>query len=58
VFSGFGGGTRGGATFGLCVGVLINFPTRIFSNLLLDGFTHGLAWVVIGRAVAGVAYRK
>lgn len=48
-------------------GVLVNFPTWIFSRLLIDGFTYGLAWAwtaigivgtVIAGAVAGVVYKK
>jgi hypothetical protein len=67
VFSSFGGGPKGGATFGVYAGVLINFPTWIFSHLLVDGFTYGLAWLwtvigivwaVIGGAVVGAIYRK
>jgi len=67
VFSSFGGGPKGGATFGLYAGVLVNFPTWIFSYLLIAGFSYGLAWVwtvvgivwgVIAGAVAGAVYKK
>ena len=67
VLSSFEGGLKGGATFGLYAGVLVNFPTWIFSHLLIDGFTYGLAWAwtaigivgaVIAGAVAGVIYKK
>ena len=67
VFSSFGGGLKGGATFGVYAGVLVNFPTWIFSHLLIGGFTYGLAWVwtaigiveaVIAGAVAGAVYKK
>ena len=67
VFSSFGGGPKGGATFGLYAGVLVNFPTWIFSHLLIDGFTYRLAWVwtaigivwaVIAGPVAGAVYKK
>ena len=67
VFSSFGGGPKGGATFGLYAGVLVNFPTWIFSHLLIDGFTYRLAWVwtaigivwaVLAGAVAGAVYKK
>lgn len=67
VFSSFGGGPKGGATFGLYAGVFANFPTWIFVNLLVVGFTYGLAWTwtvlgivwcVIAGAVAGAVYKK
>lgn len=67
VFSSFGGGPKGGATFGLYAGVLANFPTWIFVNLIVVGFTYGLAWTwtvigivwcVIAGAVAGAVYKK
>jgi hypothetical protein len=67
VFSSFGGGPKGGATFGLYAGVLVNFPTWILSHLLIDGFSYGLAWTwtaigivwaVIAGAVAGAVYKK
>ncbi len=67
VFSSFGGGAKGGATFGLYAGVLVNFPTWIFANLIFVDFPYGLAWVwtlvgvawgVIAGAVAGATYKK
>ncbi len=67
VYNSFGGGWKGGATYGLYVGIWANFPTWIFSHLLINGFTYGLAWIwtivgiiwaVVGGAVAGILYRK
>ena len=67
VYSSFGGGPRGGATYGLYAGILVNFPTWMFANLLFAGFPYGLAWVwtiygiiwtVIAGAVAGAVYKK
>jgi hypothetical protein len=66
-FSSFGGGPRGGATFGFYAGVLVNFPTWIFAHLIFTDFPYGLAWVwtiagvawgVIAGAVAGAVYKK
>ena len=63
----FGGGPKGGATYGLYAGVLVNFPTWIFMNMLIVGFPYSLAWVwtiygivatVILGAVAGATYNK
>ena len=67
VYGSFGGGPKGGATYGLYAGILLNFPTWIFFNLLLVGFPYALAWVwtiygilagVILGAVAGATYKK
>ena len=67
VFGSFGGGPKGGATFGLYAGVLVNFPTWIFMNMLLVGFPYSLAWIwtiygvvagIVGGAVAGAVYKK
>lgn len=63
----FGGGPKGGATYGLYAGILVNFPTWIFANLLFMGFTYGLAWIwtiygiiwcVVAGAVMGALYKK
>ena len=63
----FGAGPKGGATYGLYAGVLVNFPTWIFAYLLMEGFTYGLAWTwtlvgiawcVIAGALAGLLYKK
>ena len=67
VYGSFGGGPKGGATYGLYAGVLVNFPTWIFLNLLFVGFPYSLAWIwtvygviggVIAGAVAGATYKK
>jgi hypothetical protein len=67
VYGSFGGGPKGGATYGLYAGVLLNFPTWIFFNLLLVGFPYSLSWIwtiygviggVILGAVAGATYKK
>ena len=48
----FGAGAKGGATFGLYAGILVNFPTWIIVNLVLQGFSYGNAWVT---TIAGIA---
>ena len=67
VYGSFGGGPKGGATYGLYAGVLVNFPTWIFMNLLVIGFPYSLAWIwtiygivwgVVAGAVAGAVYKK
>jgi hypothetical protein len=67
VYGSFGGGPKGGATFGLYAGVLVNFPTWILLNLLIVGFPYWLAWTwtvygvvatVIWGAVAGAVYKR
>jgi hypothetical protein len=67
VYGSFGGGWKGGATYGLFAGILVNFPTWLFMNLVLEGFPYGLAWIwtivgvvygVILGAVAGALYKK
>ena len=67
VYGSFAGGPKGGASYGLYAGILVNFPTWIFANLLFVGFTYGLAWIwtiygilwgVIAGAVAGALYKK
>jgi hypothetical protein len=66
-YSSFGGGPKGGATYGLYAGILVNFPTWIFAHLLFVGFPYSLSWVwtvvgvvwfVVGGAVAGALYKK
>lgn len=61
----FAAGAKGGATFGLYVGVLVNFPTWIIVYMFLQGFSYGNAWVgtiagivrtVAAGAVAGALY--
>lgn len=67
VYASFGGGAKGGATYGLYAGILLNFPTWIFMSILIVGFPYSLAWIwtivgilagVIGGAVAGMVYKK
>jgi hypothetical protein len=67
VLGSFGGGPKGGATYGLYAGILVNFPTWIFAHLLFVGFPYalswiwtaiGVAWCVIAGAVAGAVYKK
>ena len=67
VYGSFGGGPRGGATYGLYGGILVNFPTWMFANLIFVGFPYALAWTwtiygiimaVIAGAVAGAVYKK
>lgn len=67
VYGSFGGGPKGGATYGLYAGVLINFPTWIFASLIYVGFPYSLSWVwtiigilygVVVGAVAGAMYKK
>lgn len=67
VYGSFGGGPKGGATYGLYAGILVNFPTWIFMNLMFVGFPYALAWIwtiygivagVIAGAVAGATYKK
>ena len=67
VQSSFGGGVKGGATYGLYAGILINFPTWIFAHLIFEGFPYSLAWTwtlvgvvwcVIAGTVTGALYKK
>jgi hypothetical protein len=67
VHGSFGGGWKGGATYGLFAGILVNFPTWLFANLMYVGFPYSLAWIltiygilwtVIAGAVAGMLYKK
>jgi hypothetical protein len=62
----FGGGVKGGATYGLYAGILIFFPGQIFNHLLIANFPYGLAWIwiaagivwaLIAGAVAGATYK-
>ncbi len=67
VYASFGGGWKGGATWGLYAGILISFPAQLFMNLIFVGFPYSLAWIwtitgivagVVAGAVAGGLYRK
>jgi len=61
----FPDGWKGGATFGLYVGILANFPIWIFNHLLIVGFPYAISWawtiagiglVIVAGAVAGLLY--
>jgi hypothetical protein len=67
VYGSFGGGPKGGATFGFYMGVLVSFPTWLFMRLLFVGFPYSLAWIwtiwgivlgVVAGAVTGALYKK
>jgi hypothetical protein len=67
VYSSFSGGPKGGATYGLYAGILLNFPANLFMNVMFVGFPYGLAWIwviwgiiaaVINGTVAGAIYKK
>ncbi len=67
VYGSFGGGPKGGATYGLYAGILVNFPMWLFAAGMYVGFPYGLAWIwvivgiiyaVILGAVAGAIYKK
>jgi hypothetical protein len=52
VYGSFGGGAKGGATYGLCAGILVSFPAQIFNYLLIADFPYSLAWIWIAAGVA------
>ena len=63
----FSGGWKGGATYGLYAGILVNFPTWIFLHLMLKGYSYkfawfstiyGIAWTVIAGAIVASIYEK
>lgn len=63
----FASGVRGGITMGFYAGVLVNFPSAIFLNLVLQDFPYGLSWLwvvsgivfyVIAGAIAGALTKK
>lgn len=63
----FDAGVKGGVTFGLFAGILINFPTWIISHSLITGFTYelawtwtiaGIVWCLIGGAIASLVYQR
>jgi hypothetical protein len=54
----FPSGPKGGMTFGLYAGVLLNFPTWIFIHLMIKNFPYELSWIntiygIIWTVVAG-----
>lgn len=67
VYGSFGGGPKGGATFGLYIGVILNFPMWIFIHLMFKGFPYSLAWILVAYgiiwglvvgSVIGALYKK
>jgi hypothetical protein len=61
----FGAGAKGGATYGLYAGILMNFPVWILMHLLVKDWPYGMSWMwtamgvlwaVIAGAVGGVVY--
>lgn len=67
VYGSFGGGTKGGTTYGFYAGVLLNFPYMLYNAGIYVGFPYALAWIwvitgiifcVIAGAVAGALYKK
>jgi hypothetical protein len=63
----FGPGAKGGATYGLYAGILINFPLWIFMHVLVKDWPssyswfstiYGIVWAIILGAVVGVVYDK
>ncbi|MBK6798255.1 MAG: hypothetical protein IPG76_16125 [Acidobacteria bacterium] len=63
----FSEGWKGGATYGLYAGILINFPTWIFAHLLFNNFSYivawaiilsGIGWGIVAGAVAGTLYKN
>jgi hypothetical protein len=62
----FGAGLKGGATYGLYAGLVMNFPTWLWP-VLYFGWPYGPAWVlvivftllvVVSGAVIGMVYEK
>ena len=67
VYSSFGGGPKGGATYGFYAGVLTSFPVWFFMHLMFKGWPmdlsviwtiNGIVWGVILGAVIGAVYKK
>jgi hypothetical protein len=67
VWGSFGGGTKGGATYGFYTGVLCNFPMWLYNAGMYVGFPYalswiwviwGIVWMVILGAVAGAVYKR
>jgi hypothetical protein len=63
----FGPGAKGGATFGLYVGIVAAFPTWIVMHLLMKDWPYSMSWgwtitsivwFVIAGTVAAVVYDK
>jgi hypothetical protein len=67
VYSSFTPGSKGGATYGMYMGLFASFPTWIFLHLMFKGFPYGLSWLlviygilwgVIVGSVLGSVYKK
>ncbi len=67
VYGSFGGGPKGGMTYGFYVGVLLGFPYQLYNAGVYVGFPYALAWIwvivtiiagVIFGAVTGAMYKK
>jgi hypothetical protein len=63
----FAPGVSGGITMGFYAGVLVNFPSAILLNVLLQNFPYALSWswvvagivfYVMAGAIAGALNRK
>jgi hypothetical protein len=63
----FAPGVSGGVTMGFYAGVLVNFPSAIVQNLVLQNFPYALSWLwvvsgvvfyVIAGAIAGALNKK
>ena len=49
----FPSGVSGGVTMGFYAGVLVNFPSAIFLNLVLQNFPYALSWLWV---VSGIVF--
>jgi hypothetical protein len=67
VYGSFSGGMKGGMVFGIYAGILVGFPGFIFTHLVFNGFTYGMAWTWIitgiiwggiAGAILGALYKK
>lgn len=67
VYTSFGGGAKGGATFGFYAGVITSFPTWLLMHHIFRGFPMDLAWIwtangivwsVVLGAIIGAIYKK
>jgi len=67
VYGSFAGGLKGGLMYGIYAGILVCFPGFIFTHLVFDGFTYGMAWTWIiagiiwggiAGAILGALYKK
>ena len=63
----FSPGMKGGAMYGLYVGILVNFPTWIFAHLMIKGYSYkfawfstiyGIVWTVLAAAIIASLYKK